>query len=130
MKHNEWKDSCTLSYDQWLSVAEVDQFKDEVKVNVLPVLWLHLLMREYAQSMNKEAAQIDPDGDLWEDIPESESWPMNCAQQWKNAGPKGQKKMFGLFKGSGIFIGSCCHQMVIAACNIIKSGELYVLITY
>ena len=48
MKHNEWKDSCTLSYDQWLSVAEVDQFKDEVKVNVLPVLWLHLLMREYA----------------------------------------------------------------------------------
>ena len=29
--------------------------------------------------MNKEAAQIDPDGDLWEDIPESESWPMNCA---------------------------------------------------
>ena len=80
--------------------------------------------------MNKEASQTNPNGDLWEDIPDSESGPMNCAQQWRDAGPEGWKKMFGLFKESGIFIGSCHHWMVIATCDMIKSGELYVLITY
>lgn len=72
---------------------------------------------------------VDLDGDLWEDIPDSESGPMNCAQRWRNAGPEGRKKMFGLFEESGIFIGSCRHRMVIAACDMIKSGELYVAIT-
>lgn len=38
MKRDERQDSRTLSSDRWLSVAEVDQFKDEVKVNILPVL--------------------------------------------------------------------------------------------
>ena len=33
MKHNDQKDSHTMSSDRWLSVAEVDQFKGEVKVN-------------------------------------------------------------------------------------------------
>lgn len=42
---------------------------------------------------------------------------------------RGEKKMFGLFEESGIFIGSCRHRMVIAACDMIKSGELYVAIT-
>ena len=51
---------------------------------------------------------------------------MNCAEWWRNAAPEVQKKMFALFEESGIFIASCCHHMVLAVCDMIKSGELYV----
>jgi Kyakuja-Dileera-Zisupton transposase len=35
--------------------------------------------------------------------------------------------MFALFQESGIFIASCCHRLVLLACDMIRSGELYVI---
>ncbi|KAI6029499.1 hypothetical protein BKA83DRAFT_4047147, partial [Pisolithus microcarpus] len=40
------------------------------------------------------------------------------------------KRMFSMFHESGIFIASCWHQFVLLACNMVKSGELYVLAKY
>jgi phenylpropionate dioxygenase-like ring-hydroxylating dioxygenase large terminal subunit len=34
--------------------------------------------------------------------------------------------MFALFEESGVFIASCRHRLVLLACDMIKSGELYV----
>ncbi|KAM6494952.1 hypothetical protein JOM56_009575 [Amanita muscaria] len=53
----------------------------------------------WKQKANEELE--GPDKDDWEDIPNSEPGPLNC-----------------------IFIACCRHKMVLAACDMIKSGEL------
>jgi hypothetical protein len=63
--------------------------------------------------------------DDWEDV--EDQYPgLRCVDRWRNAGPEEQKKMFALFQESGIFIASCRHRIVLLACDMIKSGELYV----
>ncbi|KAI9573737.1 hypothetical protein HD554DRAFT_2012580, partial [Boletus coccyginus] len=37
-----------------------------------------------------------------------------------------QKRIFIIFEESEIFIATCCHHFILLACNMVKSGELYV----
>jgi hypothetical protein len=62
--------------------------------------------------------------DDWEDV-EDQTPGLRCVDRWRNAGPEEQKKMFALFEESGIFITSCRHRLMLLACDMIKSGELY-----
>jgi Kyakuja-Dileera-Zisupton transposase len=64
--------------------------------------------------------------DDWEDA-EDEGTGLGCIERWRNAGPEERKKMFALFEESGIFIASCRHRLVLLVCDMIKSGELYVI---
>jgi len=50
-----------------------------------------------------------------------------CVERWKNAGPEARKKMFALFAVAGIFLAVCRHGHVLVLCDMIHSGELYVL---
>jgi hypothetical protein len=52
---------------------------------------------------------------------------VNCADQWKNAGPERHKQMLNLFDETGIFIAACRHRTVLYACDMIRSGELLCL---
>ena len=61
----------------------------------------------------------------WEDTVD-EGTGLGCIERWRNAGPEERKKMFALFKESGAFIASCRHRLVLLACDMIKSEELYV----
>ena len=49
-----------------------------------------------------------------------------CVERWRNAGPEARKKMFALFAVAGIFLAVCRHGHVLAICDMIRSGELYV----
>ncbi|KAL4077481.1 hypothetical protein J3A83DRAFT_4087564 [Scleroderma citrinum] len=49
-----------------------------------------------------------------------------CVECWHNTGPEQWKQMFLMFHESGIFIALCQHQFVLLACNMVKSGELYI----
>ena len=51
-----------------------------------------------------------------------------CVDRWRNAGPEAQKKMFALFAVAGIFLAVCRHGHVLAICDMIRSGELYVFL--
>jgi hypothetical protein len=64
--------------------------------------------------------------DDWEDVDE-EAPGFWCVDRWHNAGPKEWKKMFVLFQESEIFIASCRHRLVLLACDMIRSGELYII---
>jgi Kyakuja-Dileera-Zisupton transposase len=35
--------------------------------------------------------------------------------------------MFAMFEEAGIFITSCRHRLVLLVCDMVKSGELYVI---
>ncbi|KAG2117740.1 hypothetical protein DEU56DRAFT_874074 [Suillus clintonianus] len=48
-----------------------------------------------------------------------------CVDHWRNAAPKSQKKMFAIFKKSGIFITVCRHGLLLTICDMVRSGELY-----
>lgn len=75
---------------------------------------------------NKGDVDLD---DGWEND-ETYSELQTCADRWKNAGPEERKKMFSLFDETGIFIACCRHRVVVAACDMVKSGELYVHSSY
>lgn len=96
----------------WLTEAYVDRFKDEVSK----------VRREPMQSHN------NVDEDEWVDEPEEvEAEPMNvCVDRWRNAAPEARKKMFAIFRKSGIFIAVCRHGFLLSICDMVRSGELYV----
>ncbi|KDQ49650.1 hypothetical protein JAAARDRAFT_143120 [Jaapia argillacea MUCL 33604] len=100
--HQERQDVRCPREDYWLSPAEVDRFKDEVK----------------SRDNN------DADADDWEDQ-DSESDPVaTCIERWRNAGPEERKRMFALFDECGIFLVACRHGMILLICDMIQSGEL------
>jgi hypothetical protein len=35
--------------------------------------------------------------------------------------------MFAMFEEAGIFIASCRHRLVLSVCDMVKSGELYII---
>ena len=55
---------------------------------------------------------------------------INCAERWKNAGPEHRKGMFALFEETGIFVAVCRHRTILYACDMMKSGELFVIPLY
>jgi hypothetical protein len=65
------------------------------------------------------------DSDDWEDVDDGTPG-VHCVKHWRNAGPEERKWMFELFQESGIFIASCCHRLILLACDMVRSGELYV----
>lgn len=47
-----------------------------------------------------------------------------CTDRWTNLANESQKKMWGVFEETGIFVGACRHGVVMAICDMIRSGEL------
>ncbi|KAI9057832.1 hypothetical protein FKP32DRAFT_1615023 [Trametes sanguinea] len=47
-----------------------------------------------------------------------------CVDRWRNAGPESRKRMFALFAVTGLFVSLCRHGHCLAACDMIRSGEL------
>ncbi|KAG0692255.1 hypothetical protein DFH29DRAFT_817877 [Suillus ampliporus] len=103
---------CGLS-SIWLTETYVDQFKDEVQC---------------AHHTQKQRISRDPD-DPWIDEPDSgDSSELStvCIDCWQNAAPESRKKMFAIFKKSGIFITCVRHGFLLMICDMVQSGELFV----
>ncbi|KAH7904048.1 hypothetical protein BJ138DRAFT_1019678, partial [Hygrophoropsis aurantiaca] len=112
----------------WLSEEYVNKFKDEVR---------DARTRQAASSRSKRpsshlppvshtVAERDPD-DPWIPEPDTEdaSEPTDvCVDRWRNAAPESRKKMFAIFKKSGIFITVCRHGSLLTICDMVRSGEL------
>lgn len=99
----------------WLTESYVDQFKDEVR-------------SARARQGQRQPASSDPD-DPWIDEPDSNdsAEPSSvCVDRWRNAAPESRKKMFAIFKQSGIFVTVCRHGFLLTICDMVRSGELYV----
>ncbi|KIM68337.1 hypothetical protein SCLCIDRAFT_13660 [Scleroderma citrinum Foug A] len=93
--------------DYWIDPDGVNNFQHEV--NLKP-------MSTYPSNSH----------DDWEDEPSDPYLPkpINCVDQWCNAGPEYWKHMFSVFCESGIFIAVCWHHFILLACDMIKSSEL------
>ncbi|KAF8120558.1 hypothetical protein EV363DRAFT_1112407, partial [Boletus edulis] len=96
-------DSREPRLDYWISRRDVDRFQYEVTAR---------------------APGSRSRGDDWEDIEKPDSSTMHCIERWRNAGSEERKRMFKVFDESGIFIACCRHRFVLAACDMVQSGEL------
>ncbi|KAG2100652.1 uncharacterized protein F5147DRAFT_776860 [Suillus discolor] len=88
----ESPDPCSEMSSIWLTKSYVNQFKDK-----------------------QRPASSDPD-DRWIDEPDSNdsAEPSSvCMDRWRNAAPKSRKKMFAIFKQSGIVVTVCWHGSAI-----------------
>lgn len=50
-----------------------------------------------------------------------------CVERWKAAAADSTKSMWGIFKQTGVFASVCRHGFVLVLCDMIRSGELYVV---
>ncbi|TFK59791.1 hypothetical protein BDN72DRAFT_905544 [Pluteus cervinus] len=103
-------DTRTINSDWWLTAGDVDKFKHEV------------------QSSPDVGGDIPNDHNNKESVDDEaqNGEPLSkCRDRWKNAGPEERKRMFALFEETGVFIASCRHRLVVAGCDMIKSGEQY-----
>ncbi|KIK33659.1 hypothetical protein CY34DRAFT_110569 [Suillus luteus UH-Slu-Lm8-n1] len=99
----------------WLTESYVDQFKDEVR---------SARARQARQPARQQPS--DPDN-LWIDEPDSNDSaesPTICVDRWRNAAPESRKKMFAIFKKSGIFVTVCRHGFLLTICDMVRSSEL------
>ncbi|KAG2154307.1 uncharacterized protein EDB93DRAFT_1239623 [Suillus bovinus] len=90
----------------WLMESYIDQFKDEVQS-----AWAHQARQQPS----------DPD-DPWIDKPDSNNSvepPTICIDRWHNAVPESRKKMFAIFKKSGIFVTVCQHGFLLTICDMV-----------
>ncbi|KAG1721782.1 uncharacterized protein EDB91DRAFT_1088352 [Suillus paluster] len=96
----------------WLTKLYIDQFKDEVQS-----AWAHQARQQPS----------DPD-DLWIDELDSNDSaepPTICVDCWCNAAPKSCKKMFAIFKKSGIFVTVCQHGMKYPIASVKKPMDVF-----
>ncbi|KAG2159181.1 uncharacterized protein EDB93DRAFT_1237893 [Suillus bovinus] len=100
----------------WLTEEYVDGFKDEVQS----------ARTRQAKDIRVDQQQIQDPDDPWVDEPDStDAEPSNvCVDRWCNAAPESCKKMFIIFKKSGIFITICRHGFLLTICDMVRSGEL------
>ncbi|KAG2755649.1 hypothetical protein P692DRAFT_201836751 [Suillus brevipes Sb2] len=98
----------------WLTESYVDQFKDKVR-------------SARARQGQGWPASSDSD-DPWIDehnSNDSAEPPSVCVDCWCNAAPQSCKKMFAIFKQSGIFVTVCRHGFLLTIYDMVRSGDLY-----
>ncbi|KAH7904704.1 hypothetical protein BJ138DRAFT_1235525 [Hygrophoropsis aurantiaca] len=107
--------------DIWLSEEYVDHFKDEVRASRNP--------RQPTGAPDRPSDQEsgnDPNPewtDLIEDQDSAEPTDV-CVSRWRNASPEARKKMFAIFRKSGVFVVVCRHGFLLTICDMVRSGEL------
>ncbi|KAG1839356.1 hypothetical protein F4604DRAFT_1599710 [Suillus subluteus] len=110
-EHPDPQDQCCYF---WMSEEYVDRFKHEQASLPTEV---------------PDLGQATETNDTWVDEPDSDdsssSEPVSvCLDQWRNAAPEVWKRMFAVFRKSGIFVSICCHRILLTICDMMRSGEL------
>ncbi|KAK7017068.1 hypothetical protein VNI00_018708 [Paramarasmius palmivorus] len=119
---------------RWLEEDTVDQFKDEVRKGQSTAKSSqppnHPVPNLSTSEESPPTLQNDNDDDriAWLNVNETEELAAcvdTCVDRWKNAGPEARKKMFALFKMTGIFVAfiSMKYPLAVIHALITKLGE-------
>ncbi|KAG1798652.1 uncharacterized protein HD556DRAFT_1430888 [Suillus plorans] len=105
----------------WLTEEYVDHFQHEI-------LNTQQRSRRAQGTSSFHEAAVETD-DAWVDEIESSdnssAEPVSiCIDRWRNAAPETRKRMFAIFRKSGIFVSVCWHGVLLTICDMVRSGEL------
>lgn len=108
--------------DYYLSEEFVNQFKDEVKSKTAP---------SGAETSEHEREWEDEEAGEGVDDTEETSGPSvgpvsapRCTDNWKSAAAENKKRMWGIFRETGLFASACRHGFILWLIDMIQSGEL------
>lgn len=96
--------------DYLLPPEYVDQFKDEVRS---------------ARAPGVPVGDEEVEGDSSEATLRAQ-----CTTNWKAASADERKKMWGVFVETGYFLSACRHSLICWFSDMIRSGELYVVLAF
>lgn len=110
--------------DYYLSEEFVNTYADEVKARPKekPVVDNDDEEEENTGDWVDEIHGDPTDGDVDPDLKE-------CTDNWKAAAADGAKRMWDAFRESGYFVMACQHGFVLWVADMVRSGELYVLLS-
>lgn len=125
----------------FLRAEEVDVYKDEVKRRQPPPIAAQTTpdAQETAEDGGKsDEEEEEEEGEAVRRVSleegDDEGSPVDgvtdespCADRWSNLAAEAKKRMWGIFSETGIFLAACRHGVVLQLCDMIRSGELYVL---
>lgn len=108
--------------DYYLSEEFVDLFKDEVKSKTAPAA-------EETSQHEREWEDEEAGGDVGDTEEASgplvgPASPPQCMDNWKSAAAEGKKRMWGIFRQTGLFASACRHGLILWLVDMIRSGEL------
>jgi hypothetical protein len=90
----------------------------------------YLVNRTYVNRYRREAPGVGPpsndppnDGDPT-DGGETDGAVTTCTERWKAAAADSNKRMWGFFDETGVFVSACRHHLVLWVIDMVKSGEL------
>lgn len=120
----ELQDERTRESELFIERAEVDDLQDEVQSksartrqdkegNANATTEPAGKRRRKGKDTSEEGTPVDG---VAEETP--------CTTRWVNLASDSQKRMWGIFEETGIFIAACRHGVVFAICDMIRSGEL------
>lgn len=125
------EDGRTGRRDIWITQEEVDKFANDVQG--------HPEVRAAANDnwSNDDDITYDEDGRIVAKEPQVQSdetpgvdgEPSVCLKRWWNAGPDSKKRMWAMYAATGIFAAFCRHGFLQTLCDMIRSGERYVVHT-
>lgn len=111
--------------DYYLSEEFVDTFADEVKARP---------KEKVVAEAVAEAEEEESEGELVDEIHgdptdgDTDPTLKECTDNWKAAAAEGAKRMWNAFRESGYFVMACRHGFVLWVADMVRSGELYVLL--
>ena len=114
--------------DYYLPTAFVDHFASETRAHEKRV--------QTVQSVAELHDGENEDGDNEEDSEQTlEGAPPHgappdrpCTQNWKAAAPDSTKRMWAIFDEAGLFASACRHGLILWLVDMVRSGELCVMI--
>ncbi|EPS92790.1 hypothetical protein FOMPIDRAFT_1137302 [Fomitopsis schrenkii] len=110
----------------WLTMEEVDRWKDEAAEGAsTPPASSAAAATDACEGGDYDEA-FGFLGSPGKGDAQSQADVATCVERWQNAGPESRKKMFALFAITGVFVCLCWHGHLLAICDMVRSGELYV----
>ncbi|KAI0323512.1 hypothetical protein GY45DRAFT_1264444 [Cubamyces sp. BRFM 1775] len=124
------EDPRVFNSEYFLPRHVVDRYKDEVKRKVHP-------RSKTAPDDTAVRHRFTPDSEPEDDAPwvteeapgeapDGQDDPTPCTERWKASAAEHEKRALNIYETTGIFVCACRHGFIQLACEMVRSGELYV----
>lgn len=116
--------------DYFLSQEYVNRYANEVKSRPATLKRKHREIESEDEADEDEAVQSDRngEGDPTDGVNSERTGEVDqCVKNWKAAASDDKKRSWAMFDETGIYASACRHHFILWICDMVRSGELYVL---
>jgi hypothetical protein len=102
---------------------------------LLPHTYVDMFATEIQSSMASRDDHVSDDSNEAGDDDTQAAHTLNpiskdCSKNWKAAASDEKKRMWAIFDETGIFVAACRHGLILWYTDMVKSGELYIVVYF